>query len=43
MMHGTQGLHGFWGMNGFGSITILLIWTLIILGIIYLYQKITEE
>ena len=44
MMHGTQQtIHGFWGMNTFGPITNLLIWTLIILAIIFLYQKITDK
>ncbi|WP_153550640.1 hypothetical protein [Candidatus Nanohalobium constans] len=42
MMHGT-GTHGLSGMNEFGTITTLLIWTLLILAIIYLYQKTTEK
>jgi hypothetical protein len=44
-MHNGWHMVGYnmWGMGWLGLIPGILIWTLIILGIIYLYQKITEE
>jgi hypothetical protein len=44
-MHNGGHMLGYnmWGMGWFGLIPGILIWILIILGIIYLYQKITEE
>lgn len=42
MMHGT-GTHGVWGMNGFGSLTGLIILVLAGVGLYYLIQKTTEN
>ena len=44
-MHNSGHMVGYnmWEIGWFGLITWLLIWALIILGIIYLYQKITEN
>lgn len=44
-MHNGAHMAGYnmWGMGWLGLIPGLLIWIFIILGIIYLYQKITEE
>ena len=44
-MHNGWHMVGYnmWGLGWFGLIPGILIWMLIILGIIYLYQKITEE
>lgn len=35
--------HNMWGMGWTGLVTSILIWTLIILGIIFLYQKIKQQ
>jgi len=44
-MHEAGSMIGYnmWGMGGFGLIFGILFWILVILGIIYLYQRITEE
>lgn len=44
-MHGAGSMVGYnmWGMGWFGLIFGILFWILVILAIIYLYQKITEE
>lgn len=44
-MHNSGHMLGYnmWGMGWFGLIFGLAFWILVILGIIYLYQKITEE
>lgn len=41
MMHGTA-THGFWSMNGFGSLTSLIILILAGIGLYYIVQKTTE-
>ncbi len=44
-MHNAGHMAGYnmWGLGWFGLIPGILFWTLVILGIIYLYQKITEK
>lgn len=44
-MHNGWHMLGYnmWGMGWFGLIFGLLFWILVILGIIYLYQQITEN
>lgn len=44
-MHNAAHMAGYnmWGMGWFGLVFGLALWALVILGIIYLYQKITEE
>lgn len=44
-MHSGADMIGYnmWGMGWFGILFGLAFWILIILGIIYLYQKITEK
>lgn len=43
-MHNTGHMMGYnmWGMGWFGLIFGLAFWILVILGIIYLYQQVTE-
>ncbi|MFB6190963.1 MAG: hypothetical protein ABEJ64_00890 [Candidatus Nanohaloarchaea archaeon] len=44
-MHNTGHMIGYnmWGMGWFGVLFGLAFWVLVILGIIYLYQQITEN
>lgn len=44
-MHNAGHMTGYnmWGMGWFGLFFGLAFWTLVILGIIFLYQEITEE
>ncbi len=44
-MHSASEMMGYnmWGMGWYGLLFGIAIWTLVILGIIYLYQQITEE
>ena len=44
-MHNSAHMAGYnmWGLGWLGILPGLIIWALAILGIIYLYQKITEE
>lgn len=44
-MHTGAGMMGYnmWGMGWFGLLFGLAIWTLVILGIIYLYQEVKEN
>ena len=44
-MHSAGHMTGYnmWGMGWFGLLFGLAFWTLVILGIIYLYQQITEN
>jgi hypothetical protein len=44
-MHNAGHMTGYnmWGMGWFGLIVGLAFWTLVILGIIYLYQQVTEK
>lgn len=44
-MHNAGHMAGYnmWGMGRFGLLFGLAIWILVILGIIYLYQEVTED
>lgn len=44
-MHNTAHMAGYnmWGMGWFGFLFGLAFWILVILGIIYLYQQVTEN
>lgn len=44
-MHTGAGMMGYnmWGMGWFGLIFGLAFWILVILGIVYLYQEVTEK
>ncbi|MFB6190743.1 MAG: hypothetical protein ABEJ91_04200, partial [Candidatus Nanohaloarchaea archaeon] len=35
--------YGMWGMGWYGALFGLALWILVILGIVYLYQQVTEE
>ncbi|MFQ3308462.1 MAG: hypothetical protein ACI977_000698 [Candidatus Nanohaloarchaea archaeon] len=45
IMHNTGHMAGYnmWGMGWFGMVFGLAFWTLIILGIVYLYQEINQN